>query len=299
VPQLKSSGGGGVVDHHGCFVWYELLTTDIAAAKAFYGSVVGWGEQDASTPEFGYTLFTAGHAPVGGLMELPQDGLKMGATPRWVGYVAVDDVNQTADRIRHLGGAVYVPPTDSNIGRISVVADPQTATLALVEGLKTGQQHSAELSASGQVGWHELLAADWQTAFAFYREIFGWQQAAPEIGLMDSYQLFSAGGQTIGGIFTKLPRAPFPFWLYYFNIGDIDAAAERVKTGGGRLVQGPVELPGGNWIARCIDPQGAMFALQGTRSLEAARQAPEPELTWAAEWGGISSRGKIVAKPRR
>jgi predicted enzyme related to lactoylglutathione lyase len=297
--QLKSSGGAGVVDHHGCFVWYELLTTDIAAAKVFYGSVVGWGEQDASTPEFGYTLFTAGHAPVGGLMELPQDGLKMGAAPRWVGYVAVDDVNQTADRIRHLGGAVYVPPTDSNIGRISVVADPQTATLALVEGLKAGQQHSAELSAPGQVGWHELLAADWKTAFAFYREVFGWQQATPEVGLMDSYQLFSAGGQTIGGIFTKLPRAPFPFWLYYFNIGDIDVAAERVKTGGGRLVQGPVELPGGNWIARCIDPQGAMFALQGTRSLEAARQAPEAELTWAAKWGGISSRGKIVAKSRR
>ena len=288
-----------MVGPHGCFVWYELLTTDVAAAGAFYASVVGWGKQDASAPEFAYTLFTSGPAPVGGLMNLPPDALKRGAMPRWVGYVAVDDVNQTADQIRHLGGTVYVPPTDSNIGRISVVADPQTATLALVEGLKAGQQHSAELSAAGQVGWHELLAVDWKTAFAFYREVFGWQQATPEVGLMDSYQLFSAGGQTIGGIFTKLPRAPFPFWLYYFNIGDIDVAAERVKTGGGRLVQGPVELPGGNWIARCIDPQGAMFALQGTRSLEAARQAPEAELTWAAKWGGISSRGKIVAKSRR
>ena len=158
-----------MVGHHGCFVWYELLTTDIAAARAFYGSVVGWGEQDASTPEFAYTLFTAGPAPVGGLMNLPPDALKRGAMPRWVGYVAVDDVNQTADQIRHLGGTVYVPPTDSNIGRISVVADPQTATLALVEGLKPGPRQPAERSAPGQVGWHELLAADWKTAFAFYR----------------------------------------------------------------------------------------------------------------------------------
>ena len=64
----------------------------------------------------------------------------MGATPRWMGYVGVDDMDATADRIKRLGGAVYVPPTNSNIGRISVVADPQTATLALVKGLKPGQQ---------------------------------------------------------------------------------------------------------------------------------------------------------------
>jgi predicted enzyme related to lactoylglutathione lyase len=288
-----------VVGPHGCFVWYELLTTDVAAAGAFYASVVGWGKQDASAPEFAYTLFTSGPAPVGGLMNLPPDALKRGAMPRWVGYVAVDDVNQTADQIRHLGGTVYVPPTDSNIGRISVVADPQTATLALVEGLKPGQRQPAERSAPGQVGWHELLAADWKTAFAFYREIFGWQQAASAIGQVDSYQPFSAGGQTIGGILTKLPHAPVPFWLYYFNIGDIDEAADRVKGGGGRVVQGPVELPGGHWIARCIDPQGAMFALQGARSQEHIAQAPEGDLVWAAEWGGITSRGKIVTKPRR
>ena len=104
-----------MVDHHGLFVWYELLTTDIAAAKAFYGSVVGWGAEDASTAEFAYILFTAGHGPVGGLMDLPPEARKMGATPRWVGYVAVDDVDARAEQIKQLGGAIYVPPTDTNI----------------------------------------------------------------------------------------------------------------------------------------------------------------------------------------
>jgi len=288
-----------LTDLHGRFVWYELLTTDIAAAKAFYGSVIGWGEQDASTPEFVYRLFTAGDAPVGAFMDLPLEARRMGATPRWVGYVAVDDVDHTAGRIRELGGTLYVPPTDTNIGRISVVADPQTATLALVNGLKPGRSRPAGVSDPGHVGWHELLAADGKAAFAFYRELFDWQPAAPEISLMDSYQLFSAGGQTVGGMFTKLPRAPVPFWLYYFNIGDIDVAAERVRDGGGRIAQGPVTLPDGGWIIRCIDPQGAMFALQGTRDKEAALQDPAPELTWAAEWGGISSRGKVVSKPKR
>jgi hypothetical protein len=295
---LDLNGEIGVVDHQGGFVWYELLTTDVAAAKAFYGAVIGWGAQDASTPDLAYALFSAGNAPVSGLMELPDDARKLGAMPRWVGYVDVDDVDQTTERIKRIGGAVYVPPTDSNIGRISVVADPQSATLAVVKGLKPGRQ-PVELGESGRVGWHELLAANSQTAFAFYSEVFDWQQVVPEIGPMDLYRLISAGGQTIGGIFTKLPTVPLPFWLYYFNVDDIDVAAERVKSSGGRVVQGPVELADGDWIARCIDPQGAMFALQGPRSRRDLDQAPVTELAWSAEWGGITSRGRVVSKPRR
>src|ERR1700720_2758938 len=127
-----------MVGYHGRFVWYELMTTDMAAAKAFYANVVGWSAQDASTPDLAYALFTAGKASVSGLMDLPEDARKMGATPRWMGYVGCSDVDATAQRITRLGGAVFVPPTDSNIGRIAVVADPQMASLALVTGLKPG-----------------------------------------------------------------------------------------------------------------------------------------------------------------
>src|SRR5260370_124198 len=162
-----------MVDNPGRFTWYELITTDMAAARAFYAEVVGWGTRDASTADLAYTLFTTAGASVSGLMDLPQDARKMGATPRWMGYVGVDDVDATADRIKRFGGAVYVPPTNSNIGRISVVADPQTATLALVGGLKTGQQQPAELDEPGHVGWHELLAADWEQPFAFSVELSG------------------------------------------------------------------------------------------------------------------------------
>jgi len=288
-----------MVDNPGRFTWYELITTDMAAAKAFYAEVVGWGAQDASTPDLAYTLFAAGSARISGLMDLPEDGRKMGATPRWMGYVGVDDVDAAADRIKRLGGAVYVPPTNSNIGRISVVADPQTATLALVKGLKPGQRQPAEFGKPGRVGWHELLAADWQTAFAFYGELFDWQRADAEIDTANTYQLFSAGGQTIGGMFTKHEFEPIPFWLFYFNIDDIDAAAERVTTAGGYIFDGPVELPGGIWIARCRDPQGAVFALQGRRSQQGIARAPASEVGWSTEWGGISSKGRlVVTRPR-
>ncbi len=69
----------------------------------------------------------------------------------------------------------------------------------------------------------------------------------------------------IGGMFTKPATIPAPFWLYYFNTGDIDAAAQRVTSGGGQILEGPLETAGGSWVIRCADPQGAAFALEGTR----------------------------------
>jgi predicted enzyme related to lactoylglutathione lyase len=287
-----------MVCHHGGFAWYELMTTDMAAASTFYANVVGWGAQDASTPDQAYTLLTAGEVPVGGLLELPDAALKMGATPRWMGYVGVSDVDATADRIRDLGGTIYVAPTNSNIGRISVVTDPQTAILALVQGLKPGAQH-AELDQAGRVGWHELLAGNWEKAFGFYSEVFGWQKADTEIGATDRYQLFSSGGRVIGGMFTKRPIEPVPYWLYYFNVDDVDSATGRVRAAGGKVFEGPFEVPEGSWIARCIDPQGAIFALQGKRRGEAIARDPASEVGWSTEWSGISSRGRLVTKPRR
>jgi uncharacterized protein len=285
-----------MADHHGRFTWYELITTDIASAKAFYGNLLGWKAQDASTPELGYTLFTAGKAPVAGLMDLPAEGRKKGAKPRWVGYVAVDGVDAVARGFRRRGGAVYVAPTDTNIGRIAIVADPQAATFALVSGLKPGPRAAATMSEKGHVGWHELHAGDSKKAFAFYAELFGWQKAKDTTGSADNYQLFSTGGQLAGGMFTKRPMEPVPFWLYYFNVGDLDAAMAHVKTGGGQVFEGPYDLPDGSWIARCRDPQGAAFAMEGTRRPDAIERAPEADVAWSTEWGEFSSRGKLQVK---
>jgi uncharacterized protein len=255
-----------LVHFHGRFLWYELTTTDSEAAEVFYAKVMGWGTRDASVRGTIYTLFTIGDTPVSGLMKLPVDARKMGAKPRWIGYVGVNDVDATADRIKQLGGAVHVPPTDiPNISRFSVVADPQMATLALVKP-NPWPEEPPELSNPGRVGWHELLAADSKKAFVFYSELFDWRRPDADIGPMGTYQLFSAAGQTIGGMFTKPPMVPVAFWLYYFNVDDIDAAAERVKAGGGQILEGPLEVPGGRRVTRCTDPQGAMFALTGQRS---------------------------------
>jgi uncharacterized protein len=289
-----------LADQPARFAWYELLTTDVAAASAFYGKVVGWGAKDASTSGLAYTVVSAGDVPLGGLMELPEEGRRLGATPRWLGYVAVDGINATASQIARRGGAVLLPPTDSNIGRVSVVADPQKATFALVDGLTYGSRQPGALDELGHVGWHELLAQDRNTVFDFYGELFGWQKDAADADPSDFYHLFSAAGQAIGGMLTKLPSVPQPCWLYYFNVDDISAAAERVNAGGGRMLQGPIELSDNCWIARCVDPQGALFALQGARGERDAKRPSASEVAWSSKWGGFASQGRmVVPKPKR
>jgi uncharacterized protein len=263
---VNSDLNSNLADLRGRFVWYELTTTDVEAAKAFYTKVVGWSTQDASAPGMSYTLFLCGQTSVGGLMRLPADAGKIGATPRWVGYVAVDDVDATALRVKELGGAVYVPPTDiPNVSRFSVVADPELAIFVVVKWLRPRTDRPAALGEPGRVGWHELLAADREKAFGFYAELFGWQRAGVATNLAEPSQLFSVGGATIGGVSAKSPALPIPFWLYYFNVDDIDAAEKRVRAAGGEITSGPARVPDGSWMVTCTDPEGAMFALVGRR----------------------------------
>jgi len=259
-----------VVSSRGRFLWYELMTTDTNAARAFYAKVMGWEPRDAGAPGMSYTLFAVEKEPVCGLTDLREDARRSGAPPKWIGYVGVDDIDAAADLVKRLGGVVLVPPTSvPGISRISVVADPQQATLVLCKWLQPGEERPADSSAAGRVGWRELLAADWERAFSFYSALFGWQRADTESEAASTYQQFSAGGQTIGGMYTKPASVPLPFWLYYFNSNDVDAAAKRVTAGGGRILEGPIGVPGGSRVARCLDPQGAMFALVGKRGSKA------------------------------
>jgi uncharacterized protein len=275
------------------FTWYELITTDVTTAAAFYRDVVGWGTKEASTSAIPYALFTTDGAPTAGLMELPEEGRKMGARPRWMGYVGVRDVQVAADRIRRLGGVVYVPPTDTNIGRISVVADPYTATFGVIDHQQATPQRPTDSGKLGRIGWHELFAADLRKQTAFYGELFGWQKTDTEYHFTDAYLVLSAGGQIIAGAFTKGPSEPDPFWLFYFNVEDLDVAAERVRAGGGLVSCNDEELPNGFWVAHCSDPQGAAFALQGKRKSSA-------KVGWSTEWQGFSSQGQLVTpKPRQ
>ena len=243
------------------FCWYELMTTDRKAAAAFYESVVGWRSQEAGSV-MPYTLLSVGGVQVAGMIELPEEACKAGARPSWIGYIAVDNVDTYAKRVTEAGGSIHRPPADiPNIGRFAVVADPQGAAFVLFTPDGTPDVR-AEPRSIGTVAWHELLAGDGASAFAFYSNLFGWSKSqAMDMGPMGIYQLFTAGKGDIGGMMTKTPEMPVPFWLYYVVVDAIDAATARVKDKGGKVINGPMEVPGGSWIVQCLDPQGAMFAL--------------------------------------
>jgi uncharacterized protein len=247
------------------FVWYELITTDDEAATAFYKAVVGWDAVDSGLTDRRYTIFNAGKVGVGGVITLPAEAVRSGARPIWEGYLGVDDVDGYVARVKRAGGTVHRAAEDiPGIGRFAMVADPQGAGFILFTPLPGQQPVHPEPGAPGLTGWHELHAAEWKQAFAFYSDLFGWQKAdAVDMGPMGTYQLFTAGGPATGGMMTKTDAIPVPMWLYYFNVEDTTAAAARVTEHGGRVVNGPHQVPGGSWIVQCLDPQGAMFALNG------------------------------------
>lgn len=245
------------------FVWYELMTTDVDAAEAFYREVLGWSAKDAGQPDMRYLILSAGEHMAAGLMAIPA-GCEGG--PGWSGYIGVDDVDAVTARVAAAGGTVHRAPDDiPEVGRYSVVTDPQGAPFMLFTPVSEDPA-PPPAGTPGHVGWHELCAADWPAAFEFYAALFGWtRDEAVDMGPMGTYQMFAAGGPAIGGMMNKPQEMPSPAWQYYFTVDEADAAADRVATNGGRILNGPMEVPGGYWILNCLDPQGAIFALVAPR----------------------------------
>jgi uncharacterized protein len=254
----------------GGFIWYELMTSDTGAAAAFYGTVIGWTAKKADNTTAGGMDYTTFHVPgyeagTAGMMAITPDMAKNGVRTAWVGYVCVDDVDAKANDFWEAGGRVHMPATDiSGIGRFAVVADPHGAVLYLFKPqMPDGPvPEMPKMPTPGTFGWHELYAGDGPEAFDFYARMFRWKKGqGMDMGPMGTYQLFQYEGADLGGIMTKMPDMPVPFWNYYICVDAIDAANDRVEAAGGKVVNGPMEVPGGSWIIQCLDPQGATFAL--------------------------------------
>jgi hypothetical protein len=242
----------------GRFRWYELQTTDAASAEAFYCSTVGWRAEHLGPQPGGYTTFNTAKGGVAGMMTLGADE----GPPRWVGYVAVADVDAAAERVKAAGGKVRQPPTDvPGMLRFCGVADPQGAPFVVFKGTSPDGPPTGGADEPGYIGWHELFAADGPAAFAFYSGLFGWTKTTA-FGPDGGYQLWTDGrGADAGAVTTKPPGAPDPAWNFYFQVDAIDAAVERLKAAGGSVLMGPFQVPTGGWIVQGADPQGASFCL--------------------------------------
>jgi predicted enzyme related to lactoylglutathione lyase len=249
---------------HGRFVWYDLMTTDQPAAKAFYNQLIGWGTRPLEGSSVPYTMWTAGSEAIGGIMDLPKEAGDAGAPPHWIAYVAVSDVAETSGRCVELGGAVLHPPTDiDGAGCFAILQDPQGVVFAVYSSDNLSSDE-IEPAGVGKISWHELATSDSEAAMQFYGELFGWQlQENMDMGGGWMYRIYGRPSSfPLGGMFTKPEemKGP-PMWLYYISVPNIDDAVAKVSELGGRLLNGPMEVPGGDKIAQCVDPQGAAFAL--------------------------------------
>lgn len=243
------------------FLWYELITPDPAAARTFYSAVMGWTLSDESPSGMPYTIVSAGAHGVGGIAPLPGGE----ARPGWFGYIGVDDTDASARRIAEAGGRILRAPDDiPAVGRFAVVADPGGAAFMLLTPLPRDEMPApAPTGTPGTIGWHELNARDGQdAAFAFYSAQFGWT-TLDRIDMKEkgTYRIFGIGERALGGMMDKVPDYPFGGWLFYVNVDSVEAAMARITTRGGRVLMGPMEVPGGSWIVQATDPQGLLFAL--------------------------------------
>jgi len=250
---------------HGHFVWHELLTNDTAGARAFYPSFTGWAIDKMTMGEDTYYLWKRGDVMAGGCMTLPAQAREMGAPPHWMGYVGVTNADETFAQAIGLGATPCVPPTDiPGIGRFACLADPLGAAISILQPANSSEPPPpAEV---GEFSWNELDTDDPQAAFAFYNALFGWEkQVEHDMGPMGTYAIFGAGGRTIGAMFKRPAEIPMSAWCYYVQVQSAHDAAAAICAHGGTVVNGPMEVPGGDWVAQFVDPQGAFGAIHAAK----------------------------------
>ena len=252
----------------GDVIWYELLTTDADAAQAFYAKVLPWTFADSGQADMDYRIVRAPQHDVAGIMPINAEMAEHGARPVWLPYFAVADVDEAIASLEQTGGTVQMPAMDvPMVGRIAMVADPQGAPLYIMKAASAGKSlaFADDRPRVGHAAWNELRTTDQDGAWAFYGQMFGWSRDGEmDMGPMGAYQFIRHGGM-IGAMMKADPAMGPPSWGAYFRVEDIDAAKTAVEAAGGQVLQGPHEIPGGDFSMNGLDPQGAAFGLVGAR----------------------------------
>jgi hypothetical protein len=249
--------------------WYELGTSDLDAASAFYVRVLPWVVVSSGMEGMDYRLANDSEGNgVAGLMEVA--GQTDAPPPNWIFYLAVADADAKAEEVTQAGGSVIARPVDvPGTGRFAVCADPQGAVFGILSPApREGDAPfvgAYDQSRAGHGNWHELATSDPDAAVAFYETLFGWTKSTlMDMGESGTYQLMAADGRDLAGIM-GLMGTPKPAWGVFFGVAGVNPAVETAREAGATVVREPMEVPGEAWAAYLTDPQGAYFAVTGPR----------------------------------
>jgi predicted enzyme related to lactoylglutathione lyase len=253
----------------GEFCWVDLATPDLDGAKSFYGELLGveWEPAPGSPEETGgYGFLVKDGKQVAGMGPPQQEG----QPPAWSSYIAVEDADATAERVKEAGGQVHADPFDlpNESGRMAVLQDPTGAFVCINQQQKhPGAQLVNE---PGSWTWNNLMTRDVEAAKDFYGRVFGWTAAQPE-GAPDYIWNWQMDGQRwpeglagMARMGSEMPSDAPPYWQVYFMVENADEAVEKTKAAGGSLIFGPLDIP----IARMavvFDPQGAAVSVLESR----------------------------------
>lgn len=255
--------------NHGLPAWYELTTGkgNLSAAGDFYGKVLGWETADSGMESFEYHLAKSGADMVAGLSVMPGDDE---VPPAWLIYFTVSDADESIAAATAAGASVLQPASDiPGTGRIAILTDPQGAAFGILQPEPSDSEAGMGGGAfnqdkTGHANWNELMTADPEAALTFYFDLLGWTKGdTVDMGEMGNYQLVRHAGTDIGGIM-GLGDAPVPNWLPYFGVsGSVTDTISVINAAGGQVINGPMQVPGGAYIATAQNPQGAWFAVIG------------------------------------
>ncbi|WP_340586764.1 VOC family protein [Erythrobacter alti] len=262
-----------MANQHGDFVWYELMSGDADGAQEFYSGLLGWTFKSGNMDGIDYRPFSAGGGgDIGGLLQLTEEMTEHGARPCWVGYVRVDDVPATVSKAKGAGATVLMEGHEvPEVGPFAMLQDPGGAPFYVIDD-RSGQDSDAFASHEPRMGhcaWNELMAGDPDAAKSFYGDLFGWVVSdTMDMGEMGKYEMLRNGAERdfmFGAVMNAMPDMPVSMWSFYFRLPSIDVAEAYIKQNGGQVMNGPMEIPGGEFIINGVDPQGAMFSVIGPR----------------------------------
>jgi hypothetical protein len=246
----------------GTFCWVDLATTDAKGAKTFYTKLFDWGAIDLPAGDAGiYTMLDKAGKNVCALYQMPET-MQSDTPPHWLSYISVQDVEETTEQAKALGGAVLQPPCDvMEAGRMSLIQDPTGAIFALWQPM---QHIGAELANEpNTLCWNELQTKDPVKAEAFYTQLFGWTVHKSQNAQGGDYTEFQREGHSGAGMIEiqeDWGDVP-PNWIVYFAVEDCDAILEKAKALGGQVDMSPMEIEDVGRFAILQDPQGAYFTI--------------------------------------